>query len=407
MQLPFDKKALTTIIVVLIVMVSLASVIIVHETQGNKDTSNSGAYNILARANTEGSGVYISPDVVTAKGGLDKFYTVNGDEYVVNETNKAAWGGLIMGTPGAATIQHVQLQQIAEKAGLIFTLYQDGQATDDDHMYYIATMANASTVLGYSGQLDGGILWEPQYSKIISSDKYQQLALTNNLFPGHTCCTVVGNVEYISSHKDVTERFLAAYMKGMTWVQNALANPSGDDYKKLVQICVEVTGGSIDEATIKNALGNITYVGTDADGTLNALKADVAELADSLVSMGLLKHNISDLGFNYASQFANAFVDDAYVKGANERLAAADPTLKTGASAIITVAVISGDIHQIAIHVANELGYFSDYNLTVNLSSATNGPGVAVAMQNGTAQFGLVGAPPATSTAINSMLITA
>ena len=71
------------------------------------------------------------------------------------------------------------------------------------------------------------------------------------------------------------------------------------------------------------------------------------------------------------------------------------------------MAVIAGDIHQIAVHVAKELGYYEEYNLTVNLSAATNGPGVAVAVQNGTAQFGVLGAPPATSTAINSKLIQA
>lgn len=57
--------------------------------------------------------------------------------------------------------------------------------------------------------------------------------------------------------------------------------------------------------------------------------------------------------------------------------------------------------------MATELGYFQDLNLNVTVTFAKNGPGVAVALQNNSAQFGFLGAPPATSTTINGKLITA
>ena len=347
MTMPIDNKSLCSVFIVLIIMVSLCSVIIVHETTGESKTDVQGEYNILARVNTEGSGIYIKEDVLTAKGGSSAFYD---GSYHVTTANKAAWGGLVVGTPGAATIQHVQMQQIAESAGLTFTLYQDGMSTDSDHMYYVATMSNAAIVTGYTGQLDAGILWEPQYSKIIDDAAFTQLALTNNLFPGHTCCNIVGVKDYISSHRDVTERFLAAYVDAAKFVKNAVDNPGSAQYNQLVSICQEVVGTSISEDTIKDALARITYVYNDNDGTLNGLKADIAGLADSLIDMGLLRHNLADLGFNYSSQFANAFVDEGYLNGALQRLDEGDPTL-VGNHATITVAVISGDIHQIEMRI--------------------------------------------------------
>ena len=51
--------------------------------------------------------------------------------------------------------------------------------------------------------------------------------------------------------------------------------------------------------------------------------------------------------------------------------------------------------------------FFKDYNLSVNVTTADSGPNVAVALQNGTGQFGLMGAPPATSTTVNSLLLHA
>ena len=400
MKLPIDNKSLCAVLIVLIIMVSLSSVIIVSELQ-NSDDGTQGSYQVLARVNTEGSGIYIKSAVLTEKGGPSAFY--NTSTYEVTTANKAAWGGLIVGTPGAATIQHVQMQQIVEKAGLQFTLYQDGQATDNEHVYYVATMSNATTVTGYTGALDAGILWEPQYSKIVNSEGFTELVLTNNLFPGHTCCNIVGVKAYTHSHSDETERFLAAYVKAAKYVQYAVANTGSTEYAKLVEIAKNVVGASVDQATIEEALQNITYTyADDATGSLDNLESDIASLADSLIAMKLLQHDMKDLGFNYSSQFAKAFVDNSYLQRAIDR----DPAAGD-AGAIITVAVIAGDIHQIAVHVAKELGYYEEYNLTVNLSSATNGPGVAVAVQNGTAQFGVLGAPPATSTTINSKLIQA
>ena len=405
MKLPVDTKSFSLIIVVLIIMVSLSSVIIYHEANENKTETTNG-YQMVARANTEGSGIYINVDVLSERGGPSAFYTDNGDgTYTIDATNKDAWGGLILGTPGAATIQHVQLQQIASSMGLKWSLYTEGSTPSADTVYYVGGMNNATNVLG-NGIINGGCLWEPQFSLIIANEKYTQLALTNNVFPGHTCCVVAGMKDYMSSHVDVTERFLAAYVLGMRYVQDALDGDT-EKYEKLVEICMNHVSG-ISKATVEDALANITYVDADnPTGSLDDLKKDVGNLYDSLAAAGLLQHTIKDMGFNYTSQFTNSFIDDAYLSNAIKRLDSDDTTLKTGNNATLTVVCIGGDIHQIAIHVANDLLFFKDYNLSVNVTTADSGPNVAVALQNGTGQFGLMGAPPATSTTVNSLLLHA
>ena len=72
----------------------------------------------------------------------------------------------------------------------------------------------------------------------------------------------------------------------------------------------------------------------------------------------------------------------------------------------ITVAAISGDIHQIALQVGLARGIFAEYGVTVSVAYQSNGAGVAVALHTGAAQFGFLGAPPATITAVNGQLIT-
>ena len=140
----------------------------------------------------------------------------------------------------------------------------------------------------------------------------------------------------------------------------------------------------------------------EAKYNLENFRKDIAELSQDLPA---LKHTVQDLGFANAYQFASRFVDDSYMMSAID-IHNETSYSYSGPKSSIKVACIAGDIHQIALHAAVAQGFFDEYGLIVTVSAATNGPGVAIALQNGEAQFGLMGAPPATSTAINGMLVT-
>ncbi len=396
-----DKKIIVIAIVAVIVIASVGVFAIV---KNNNNDDATPSYTLIARVNTEGSGLYIKATVLEERGGVEEFYSINDEgNYIITEANATAWGGLIFGTPGTTSIQSIQLQTIVEEnLGLKFVLYQQGMTISSDSVYYVASVANATAALGNT-IINAGILWQPQYQAIIddTSDVYTALALTNNIFPGHTCCVLAGSTSYITSHSDVTERFLAAYVEGVDWVQDALANPGSAEYNDLVALCVQKTSGLTTEE-IEESLATVTYTyGSDDSTPLASLVADVASLTDSLKELGSLKHTVQDLGFANSTDFANAFVDGSYLANALQGVS------KSTSNVTVSVAVITGDLHQIALHAAIEQGFFSEYGITIALSGATNGAGVAVALQNGTVDFGLMGAPPATITTINSELIKA
>ena len=68
----------------------------------------------------------------------------------------------------------------------------------------------------------------------------------------------------------------------------------------------------------------------------------------------------------------------------------------------INVSVITGDIHQLAIHYGIAMKIFEDYGITVEVKYQTNGPGVYGDLANGTSQFGFIGAPPMTTNCLNN-----
>lgn len=390
----------------------------------NKDTSDK-EINIVGRVNIEGSGLYlkegsVATDYVTqtnAQPAASEKYIDLGEGANPRYTvfNAANWGGKVFATPGTATIQHVQLQTIVENTlGMKFKMFVAGESLSNDTVYFTAAASYDAFVsaLSQTSDLYGAYIWEAQYSLALRNGCVGAIT-SDSLFPEHTCCVIAASHDYTKGHADETSRFLAAYVASVNKMNAAIAAGSGEDYNKLLEVASQKVAlpdkyttdkGIAKSDVIVDSLANVTYANADAaDGSLDALKADVSALAVSLKGLGAITNSYSDLGFESADAFAARFVDDSFMKKAVEKGA----ELKSDDKINITVAVITGDVHQLAIHYGMELGIFSDYGVNVTLSGQTNGPGVATALQNGGAEFGFLGAPPITITVMNSELVTA
>lgn len=402
-----DKKVAVTAAIVVAFLLS-SSVLILFYNQGDSDKE----IDLIARVNTEGSGIYID-----AKYDAGSFIEVDSAGKPVKDSSgnvvmkTDGWRGKVFGTPGTTSIQHIQLQTLVQGMGLKFTPYTKGSDTSStsNNVYYVATITNAAAYEAESTKyIDGGIIWEPQYHALLQNTirKCNPMMTTGDFDPGHACCVIGGSHKYMSSHSDETVRFLAAYIKSVKWMNAALADRSSADYESLMDIAERKTG--MDKTVLAEAMANVVYTyggnGTgDTDAApLTSLKSDVAKLVDNLYSIpGTLRVPLKDLGFNSSQDLAKKFVDDTYLSKAM----AYEKSASGYSNATVTVAIITGDVHQIAIHVGIEKGFFSEYGITVKTTTAANGVGVATSLQNGEADFGFMGAPPISIIAINGKLI--
>lgn len=395
-----DKKVVMTAAVVVAFLLS-SSILVTFYNPTEEDNE----IRLIGRVNTEGSGIYLKPtefpsDYVNIDSGTGTitFYP-------------SAWGGKIFGTPGVTSIQHMQLQAIVvNDLNLKFELYVTGMTLHNDTVYYLPSITNANlftqTILN-EPNLVGGILWEPQFSKLIEESGCKKMMLTSDFEPGHTCCVIGASHEFITANPDTTVRFLAAYIKSVDAVNYALQNPSSQEYSNLLAIGMERTGIS-DQAVIESSLQTVTFVYGNsspedtAKTPLNSLENDIADLVDSFYGLGgTLKVSLKSLGFSSSSEFAESFVDDGYLSQAMEFV----PNPSGYSKKTVTISYIAGDIHTcLAMFYGQELGIFEQYGIELDADGAANGAGVATSLQNGEADFGFMGAPPITIAVINGSL---
>ena len=389
-----NTKIIAVAVVAVLAIAGVTTFIILNQ---NNDSASydSKAFNVVSRVNSEGSGLYIANSIVDGTGDAIKRNDTRffGDDYTLSTANKAAWGGLILGDPGTQSIQHTQLATIASKVGLDFKKYTTGTSVSNDTLYYVDGRANYGQIIGDTNIM-GGIIWEPQFQRVVqeAADKYTVLALTNDVFPDHACCVIAMNHDWLNANSDTAKKFLAGYVKAVDFINAAKINTVGDDYKWLVKFAVDSSGGTLDEAEVRVALTNITYLYADDDGARKDLTSGISTLASDLKDLGIITSD----KFNDSDKLAKALVNDSYIKDV-----LAGNVSKEG-TASVTVAAINGDIHQLAIQVAIEKGYFTEYGLSVNLNTGSSSGGdIADLLINGDVKIGFLGAPPATLKTIN------
>ena len=404
-----DKKIIA-IAVVAVIIVAAAAVVVFSSGDKEDDTVS-----IVGRISTDGSGLYV-------KEGIDasKMVTIVNEEpksgaylggngtWVV--FHKEAWGGMVIGDPGASTIQHVHLAAIVETMGLNFVQYTTGASLDKDTVYYvpdIVSYAKFVSSLATNKDLAGAIAWEPQYSVALVKG-CTGVATTNQMFPGHTCCVVGANNSYLESHTEDAVRFLAGYVESVEKMSAALKAGSGEAYDEVLKIAkdrVTLPDGLTDaekEETMKAAFKLVVYKYADttdknAADPLSQLKSDIVQLSEDLYKTGQMKNDYKALGFATEEEFGDKFVQSQYMKSAMNLKK--DSSYET---VTVSVAYIGGAISQLALHYGIALGIFESYGVNVELNTQASGPGVYTAINNGSSQFGLIGAPPMTINAMNS-----
>ncbi len=365
-----------------LIIVLAGAGVLLSDNDVSKDTAV-----VISRVNTEGSGIFgDDPEMVTIENGIAVFH-------------KEHWEGKTIATPGETSIQYKMIKEELIKIGLEPKAY-DNTIPCPDNSIYLKTTGVALMKEEYNtGIIDGGIAWEPIYSDVLlhADKKVYNLCESNQLegYDGHACCMIVGNSEFLDNNTEETVRFLAGYIKGVDFINHCKEHKDSDDYEELIQISSNLLGGQYGEDVIEEALDNVNFT-----YDLTNFQEEYVSLLNSFMEGGAIPKDAMSILDETPEEFAEDHIDSSYLEAA-KKMEQAESYRK----ATLTVSYLGGDIHQLALQVAQDKGYFDEYGIEIKLQGPHSAGGaVLTAVLSGEADLGFAGAPPVVMMTTNTAI---
>jgi NitT/TauT family transport system substrate-binding protein len=247
-----------------------------------------------------------------------------------------------------------------------------------------------------SGNIDGGVSWEPYVSDSILAGTAHALVWSGDIWPDHPCCVVVADGDFLNSNPDAVNRVLKAHIEANLWIADAIANKETNptNYTLLLQIGASFSGRSTEVVDSSLQHMKLTY---------NITSESVAyfkQFTEDYVDAGLIQSNrVSDV-----NSFVNGLIDATHLEAA----ANIQPVDDGFTPITVRIGYLQGDLHQFARVVAENIevgggkSLFATYGIQTALPDGAtvggynNGGAVmtAFASSENLIDMAYLGAPP-------------
>jgi NitT/TauT family transport system substrate-binding protein len=250
-----------------------------------------------------------------------------------------------------------------------------------------------------SGQIDGGVSWEPYVSDSVEAGTGNVLVWSGDIWPDHPCCVVAVDAAYAAANPDVVAKVLKAHIEASMWIADTIANkdtPGGQaNYTLLLNIGAQFSDRSTE--VVDAAMQHLKIVYNITTESVAYFKMFTQEYINaSLIQSG----KIADI-----DSFLNGFIDLQYLDAAKD----VQPVAAGSALTTVSIGYLQGDLHQFARVVAENTtvgggrSLFNTYGIQTTTPNGMPGSGysggqavmTAFAASDVNIQFGYLGSPPA------------
>ena len=266
--------------------------------------------------------------------------------------------GKTIAIPGKATVQDFLLQKFMT----------------DHHLNLNVVIVKPPEMIAVleKGEIDGFIAWEP-YPARAFVDGHTLLVTSRDIWMHHPCCVVAARSEFIKEHRDVVLAVLAAHIKATTFIN--------EHPEEAVRIGEEFTGMSKD--VVEKAMETIEFV-------YEPNYEGIEEYLRQLLDMEYVSpDDVGDIN-TFLSEFINA---DLIKEAATVQCSDLGKTVRIG--------YLKADLHQLAVFVALDQGYYDEFGLNVELYIFSAGPEEMDAFGAEDIDMGYLGIAPATTKRLN------
>ncbi len=266
--------------------------------------------------------------------------------------------GKIIAIPGKGTVQDFLLQKFLKENNL--------------NVNVVIVKPPEMIAVLERGEIDGFIAWEP-YPARAFVDGHTILVTSKDIWPHHPCCVVAVREAYLAENRDVVLAVLAAHIKATQFIK--------EHPEEAVRIGEKFT--EMPREVIVKALETIEYVyEPNYEGT--------KEYVQSLLDLGYVKpEDVGDV-----DAFLTTFINKDLIKEAATFSG-------SGLGKTVRIGYLKADLHQLALFVAQDQGYFDAFGVTVDLFTFSAGPEEMDAFGAQDIDMGYLGTAPATTKRLN------
>lgn len=146
--------------------------------------------------------------------------------------------GRMVAIPGYSTVQDVLLRKALMKEGINFKDLKIIVLKPPEMLGALKT-----------NQVDGYIAWEPFVSMTVIGGSGKVLLASGEIWPGHPCCVLIAQKEFIMKDKEAVKKILRAHVQAVKFIKQHPA--------EAVEIGVKYTG--VSKEAVERGLGLIEF----------------------------------------------------------------------------------------------------------------------------------------------------
>ncbi len=245
--------------------------------------------------------------------------------------------------------------------GVVF--YERSQSQKS--IYVVSMTADEMADSLKNGTINGFISWEPYDSKAVAAGYGRYLVNSKDIWNNHPSCVLAISEDL--KDEDMIKALVWVHVKGTRFINDPV------NREKVLKYGSEFTG--LNRIAVSEAINNTVYVEFP----------DLAETKrgfEILDKAGTFKKNPASMGYNNLDEFFSDVILDEYYNEVRKRLDDDPDWAPHVVNGSLRFAYLEGNLHELALYVAQKEGYFEKVGLVPNKNIQLTGYRNGLAITN-------------------------
>jgi NitT/TauT family transport system substrate-binding protein len=230
---------------------------------------------------------------------------------------------------------------------MFYEIFEKPVISNDQKSIYVVSMtADEMSNALLNDSIAGFISWEPNPSKAVSEGYGKYLVNSKDIWENHPSCVLAISEDL--KDEEMIQALVWAQVKGTRFINNPV------NREIVLQYGQEFSG--IDRNTTSAVINNTIYIEyPDLNETKRAI--------DIISKGGILKNNISSLGYSDVNDFLSKLYINKYYEEVRKKLDEDPNWIPSRVNRSLRFGYIEGNSHYFAIYIAQKQGYFEKVGL--------------------------------------------